>query len=36
MDLSGSGSDPVAGSCEHNKESSVFIKGRKFLDKVIN
>jgi hypothetical protein len=32
LDLSGSGYEPVAGSCEYGNEPSGSIKGRGFLD----
>jgi hypothetical protein len=32
LDLSGSGSEPVAGSCEYGNEPSDSIKWREFLD----
>jgi hypothetical protein len=32
LDASGSGSGPLAGSCEHGNEASSFIKGEEFLD----
>jgi hypothetical protein len=31
LDLSGSGEEPVAGSCKHGNEPSVCIQGGKFL-----
>jgi hypothetical protein len=31
LDASGSGYGPIVGSCEHNNESSVSMKGVKFL-----
>jgi hypothetical protein len=32
LDTSGSGLGPVAGSCEHDNEPSVFIRVGEFLD----
>jgi hypothetical protein len=36
MHLSGTGQGQVTGCCEHGNESSVFVKFRKFLDKLRN
>jgi hypothetical protein len=32
LDSSGSGSGPLAGSCEHGNEASVSIKGGEFVE----